>query len=531
MRLLHIFSVYLLILIAFAFPLRAQEPAADAATAPHAQEPSADPAMLPHAQAPSPDQAELRKLTIENMTADQKTKKKLQQLNNEKEELRAQYELNQQKQKSKVADLEAELYRLSTENKMSIEKNQGETKLLREQLDKATLENKLAEEKSKAEIAALETEYQVAAAQNKLMAEQSKAQMAKQGDELQKLSLENKLSDENNKKAIFLISQRLDKLKAANDLKIEEQRELLIADAKERNAIDLEDKRLDLAERRMKIDKMGVDSRLNQLNSDLELRSKKEEWKKEANTEPVYLAQPFQNGRLVVSDRRIALNGPIYTGVADYVTERIHYYNNISSTQTIFVMIDNSPGGSVMEGYRIIKAMQASRAPVYVVVKSFAASMAAVIATMAEKSFVYPNAILLHHQMSTLNWGNMTQLKEQLELAREWERRLHVPVAKKMGVSLEDFRKMMYEKNSNGDWQEFGDKAVGYKWVTSVVDEIEETGFTKNPDDISAVSGKAMMQSSALAEKTDEKGQRYTELPRLAPFDFYFIYNPDRYYR
>ncbi|HBL15734.1 MAG TPA: hypothetical protein DD417_02940 [Elusimicrobia bacterium] len=224
----------------------------------------------------------------------------------------------------------------------------------------------------------------------------------------------------------------------------------------------------------------------------------------------------------------VSLNGPIFGGVADYVTERIHYFNNISSTQPIFIVIDKCPGGSVMEGYRIIKAMQASKAKVHVVVKSFAASMAAVITTMADYSYTYPNAIILHHQMSTVNWGNMTQLKEQLELAREWERRLHVPVAKKMGVSMDAFRKMMYEKNSDGDWEEFGDQAVSYHWADNVVHEIDETGFVKNPD---TVEKPKAAQFQWLAEKTDEKGQRYATLPRLDPFDFYFIYNPDRYYR
>jgi ATP-dependent Clp protease protease subunit len=163
-----------------------------------------------------------------------------------------------------------------------------------------------------------------------------------------------------------------------------------------------------------------------------------------------------------------------------------------------------------------------------VVVKSFAASMAAIITTLADRSYVYPNAVILHHQMSTVNWGNMTQLKEQLELAREWEKRLDVPVAKKMGISLEEFRKKMYEKNSDGDWEEFGDKAVGYHWAGSVVHEIEETGFIKNPDFVEAKPAKPPFW---LDEKTDEKGQRYVSLPRLDPFDFYFIYNPDRYYR
>jgi len=81
--------------------------------------------------------------------------------------------------------------------------------------------------------------------------------------------------------------------------------------------------------------------------------------------------------------------------------------------------------------------MQESRAPIYVVVKSFAASMAAVVTAMAERSYVYPNAIILHTSDGRHELGNVTQLKEQLELARDWERRMYAPVAKKMGLSLE----------------------------------------------------------------------------------------------
>ena len=449
----------------------------------------------------TPDELELARLTTENMLADQKVQKKLKQINGEKEAVMAQYDLDLQKQKAKFADLEAELYQLTTKNKLSAEKQLAAMAAVQEQLDKATIENKLADEKRRAEVARLETEYQT-------------------------ISGENKIAEERNKKAVYELSQRIDKLKAENDLKAEQQREVLMADNKEKNDIDLEIKRLDLAERQLKIEKMKMDSRMDKLKSDLELRARKADWKKEANKDPIYLDRPFSNNKLVISDRRISMNGPIFEGVADYVSERIHYFNNIS-TSPVFLVIDNSPGGSVMEGYRILKAMEASRAPVYVVVKSFAASMAAAITTLADKSYVYPNAIILHHQMSTMNWGNMTQLKEQLELAKEWERRLAVPVAKKMGISLEDFRKKMYEKNSDGDWEEFGDKAVGYHWATSVVDEIDETGFTKNPD----AADSQVKAPFTLDEKTDEKGQRYVSLPRLQPFDFYYIYNPDRYYR
>lgn len=458
----------------------------------------------PAAQA-APEQSELSKLTSENQLADQKLKKKLQQLSADKEELKAQYELELQKQKAKSAELEAELARTSAENK-------------------------LAEEKRKLEISKLETEYQKLASQNKLSAEQAKALTAAQGDELSRLTLENRLAEEKNKKLMADLALRIATLKAENDLNAEQQRSVLLADSKEKNAIDLALKRLDLEERKLKIEKMALDARMSKLNSDLDLRARKAEWKKESNSDPVYLEQPFKAGKLTVSDRRIPLNGPIYDGVGDYVTERINYFNNIS-TQPIFIVIDYCPGGSTSEGYAILKAMDSSRAPVYVVVKYMAASMAAVITTLAEKSYVYPNATILHHQPWGAMIGNITQQKERLELVREWDRRLNSPVAKKMGLSMDEFHKKMYEKNSDGDWREFGDKAVDYKWVTGTVDKVEETGVFRNPDEKPSLKAMRGMSGLELSEKTDENGKTYVSLPRLKPFDFYYIYNPDKYYR
>lgn len=398
------------------------------------------------------------------------------------------------------------------------------------ELTKLTTENQLSDQRLKKKLGQLNSEKEELKAQYELEMQRQKSKAAALEAELAAAAAENKLAEEKNKKAMAELAMRLARIKAENDVKAEQQRLELITDSKEKNEIELAMKRMDLAERRLKFEKLELDNRLARLNSDLDLRGKKSEWKKESNTEPVYAEKPFQGRKLVVSDRRISLNGPIFTGVADYVTERIHYYNNIS-TQPIFIVIDMSPGGSVLEGYRILKAMQASKAPVHVVVKSYAASMAAIITTLADKSYVYPNAIMLHHQMSTFVWGNMTQLKEQLELAKEWERRLWIPLSQKMGVSPEVLRKKLYEKNSDGDWEEFGDKAVELKWAGAVVDEIEETGIVKDPNEKGPTRPANRIPGLELEEKTDEKGQRYVSLPRLEPFDFYFIYNPDRYYR
>ncbi len=250
-----------------------------------------------------------------------------------------------------------------------------------------------------------------------------------------------------------------------------------------------------------------------------------------ADSKPVFLQNPLkENGILVVSDRRIPLNGLITAGTADFITSRIQYWNNKDRELPIFIVIDSSPGGSVMAGYRILKAMESSDAPVHVVVKSFAASMAAAITTLAKESYAYPNAVILHHQISSVVMGqlNLTEQREFHEESERWWARLGTPVAQKMGVTPDEFIKKMYTHSSNGDWSEFGEQAKDLKWVNHIVNGIDETSFTKDPDTVDpAKAGKI----AEVAENIDSNGKPFAWLPRLNPKDVYFIYNSDGYYR
>ncbi len=412
--------------------------------------------------------------TISGYTGENKEKSKeqdpkIEALNKQKENLRLEYEVEMQKQKNMLMDLEKQYNEISLKNKLMIEKLNMEISDLKAQIEKLSNMNKMAEEKNKQEISKLNFE--------------------------------------------------LNKMKLLNDLEAEKLRA-------EKRKIEEEKNRMDFEKEKIKHELFLKTTEVDKLKTELDLISKKEELKRIAKKEPVYSDIIFRNGSLVISDRRIPLNGVITMKTADFVVDRINYYNN-QSTAPIFIVIDRSPGGSVMAGYKILKAMEASSSPVYVVVKSYAASMAATIATLAKKSFVYPNAIILHHQMSTMAWGNMTQLKEQLEMAKKWEKRLMGPVAKKIGMDMEEFRKKMYEHNSDGDWEEFGDDAVKLNWVSHTVDSIIEEGIVKDPD---YYEDKKFV-TNYMEEKVDEKGKRYVELPRLDPFDFYFLYNPDGYYR
>ncbi len=250
-----------------------------------------------------------------------------------------------------------------------------------------------------------------------------------------------------------------------------------------------------------------------------------------ADADPVYLENPLrEDGVLVISDRRIPLNGMIVPATADFVTSRIDFWNNSDRKLPIFIVIDDCPGGSVMAGYRILKAMEASEAPVHVVVKSFAASMAACITTLAEESYAYPNAVILHHQISSqiaFARLNLTQQREFYQESQRWWERLAAPVAEKMGITTEKFIEEMYSRSTSGDWTEFGDKAKELKWVDHIVDGIVESSINLNPDE----HEKDKPGKKALVEQIDPDGKPFSYLPRLNPKDVYFLYNPDGYYR
>lgn len=368
-------------------------------------------------------------------------------------------------------------------------------------------------------------------------------------EEQERLSLENALLDEKVRKETAEMRAEAARLKAEKELiaeRLAHAAMLRKAEEEARSAkLQAEAERLtkEAAVAKARAEALTNELKAVQAESSIELTRLRNEMaqletakqrKAYADAEPQYLENPLRkaDNTVIISDRRIALNGVIETSTADHVTDRIHYYNNENREHPIFIVIDESPGGSVMAGYRILKAMEASDAPVHVVVKSFAASMAAAIATLAEESYAYPNAVLLHHQISATIFGrmNLTQQEEFHRESQRWWKRLATPIADKMGISKEEFIKKMYEHSTSGDWSEFGTEARELGWVNHIVDGIDETSFLRNPDAKKKVvtTEKA---TGAMVSGVDEDGRPYAVLPRINPKDVYFLYNPDGYYR
>jgi ATP-dependent Clp protease protease subunit len=375
----------------------------------------------------------------------------------------------------------------------------------------------------------MRTEIELFDTQYKYRVAKYKKELEEQRILIEKIKIDSELENERRSSEIERLKSELARMKMESDT------------IKQRIALEKAKLELELAEASIRNEHIDA-----QLASD----DAQEKMDDRVLTEERYPDNPLEGEVLTISDRRIELNGPIMTGAARYVCERIDFFNNQSS-KPIFLVIDSSPGGSAIEGFQIVQALRKSKAPVHVVVKRYAASMAAIIATLADHSYCYPDSILLHHQASAMVGGNGRDLKDQLERFNEISRRLVGGVAKKLGISEEEFINQMYANRSSGDWDLFGDEALERKWVGHVVQTIREESVRSRPKGELKIPSffQLGLQSEAkapvaveipeyadryevhLTEQVDDKGHRYVRLPRTSPLDAWLIYNPDNYYR
>jgi len=156
----------------------------------------------------------------------------------------------------------------------------------------------------------------------------------------------------------------------------------------------------------------------------------------------------------------VTIRGPIQS---DTVTDFIHKTSNIDSDE-IFIYI-SSPGGSVMEGLKIvdvIKSLEKSGLKINCI-SDFSASMAFIILQSCPNRMATYSSILMQHQMSLGLKGNIENINTYLEFIRDIDDNLDKLQSEKIGISKEEFKNKIVN-----DWWINGPSAK----EKSVVDEL-----------------------------------------------------------
>lgn len=141
-------------------------------------------------------------------------------------------------------------------------------------------------------------------------------------------------------------------------------------------------------------------------------------------------------------DRFINIKGPIDSETADAFAEQMLILNRESIIEPITVLI-NSPGGSVSQGLLMYDVIQGSIAPVRLVCKGEAYSMAAILLASGNPRhgrYVLPNSKIMIHEPLIQGGvgGKMSSIKSISDSLIETRQKLNGILAKHTGHTIEE---------------------------------------------------------------------------------------------
>jgi ATP-dependent Clp protease protease subunit len=427
-----------------------------------------------------------------------------------------------------------------TTTQATLEELNTEINYLKRTYNQLVFKRKLALEKQRAKNKDLTLEVEHLETLEKLEEAKLSQTLQTQYAQRRKLKLDNAIKSEQQIQTEQTLVEKIDKLKLENTLHTQRLNQSLAElDTEHKRltkendilgekytpeilGIKLNTARLEMQVMQIKYQRVQQVQQIEALETQVSTHELQQRLRTQTTLEQNYRADPLEGKRLYVTDRKINLDGVILPGSAKNIIAQIHFFNSKNATAPIFLFINDSPGGSVMEGFKILRAMQASQAPVYVVVRAYAASMAAVLTSLAKRSFAYPDAIILHHQVAGRVSGNLTEQSEYVAMSRKWFKRLLTPVADKMGISLDAFQQAMYQHDSTGDWQEFANDAINLKWIDHVILEIEDDSYVNKPNN------KRKRNKDLI---TAQQQTTAIQLPHLNPYDVYHLHDPHHYYQ
>ena len=160
-------------------------------------------------------------------------------------------------------------------------------------------------------------------------------------------------------------------------------------------------------------------------------------------------------------DNTIILKGPISSDTTSKFIQDLQNFKN--DELNIFI---TSPGGSVLEGMKIIDHMKMLKHQDTTTncIVDFAASMAFVITQACDNRYSLSSGILMQHQMSLSTGGPIENMHNYLKLINNINNDLDTMQSNKINMKLEDFK-----SNIVNDWWLTANEALELNVIDNIV--------------------------------------------------------------
>jgi len=149
----------------------------------------------------------------------------------------------------------------------------------------------------------------------------------------------------------------------------------------------------------------------------------------------------------------------------------------LDSQRKPFLIRISSPGGEIMPGLEVIKAIQNAKSPVVCVVDKYAASMAAFIFMACPTRAMHKLSILMFHEYATSIEGSRKQVKSQLALSEAMFDALMDELSRDSGIPRAELNQLVAN-----DWWLNAKQADQYHLIAAIVDHYNVTAEKRQVD-------------------------------------------------
>lgn len=149
----------------------------------------------------------------------------------------------------------------------------------------------------------------------------------------------------------------------------------------------------------------------------------------------------------------VHLTQAVTESVVDYLTEKIDAFVTVHADlpkkeKPPLLVIINSPGGSVFEGWRLFDELRAASLLGHKVttrVRGIAASMAAVLVQAGDERVIGPESYMMIHEPSSFAFGKAFEVKEQAVLMDRFTEQIAQKFAERSGKKVKEM-KALFER-------------------------------------------------------------------------------------
>lgn len=161
-----------------------------------------------------------------------------------------------------------------------------------------------------------------------------------------------------------------------------------------------------------------------------------------------------------------------YEGYSDSAESIKKDIEELGDVDTINIYI-NSPGGSVTEGIAIYNYLRRKSKTAKIVgyIDGIAASIATIIASACDELHICTGGMYMIHRASTYAWGNVDEMKEQLEILDKIDSQMtDIYLSRTNGkITEEKLKEMLKGTNNDGTWLT-AKEAVEYGFCDDIED-------------------------------------------------------------